>query len=122
MNEHRSIIITSFTIFILLSCFIPQSEGQVLLPLDKTFGEPLCNEGYVNHQHPLIHPLYYNFQNKEANGYTGFCSGSIHFFSILKYLTSLRKDVFFQNGINTLIHHSVPLLFFMINYSLNLNR
>ena len=96
MKKHRSIVITSFTIFILLSCFIPQSEGQVLLPLDKTFGEPLCNEGYVNHQHPLIHPLYYNFQNKEASGYTGFCSGSIHFFFYTEISYILEKRCFFS--------------------------
>ena len=96
MNEHRSFIITSFTIFILLSCFIPQSEGQVLLPLDKTFGEPLYNEGYVNHQHPLIHPLYYNFQNKEASGYTGFFSGSIHFFFYTEISYILEKRCFFS--------------------------
>ena len=62
------------------------------------------------------------FKTKKPVVTQGFAVARSIFFSILKYLTSLRKDVFFQNGINTLIHHCVPLLFFMINYSLNLNR
>ena len=96
MNEHRSIIITSFTIFILFSCFIPQSEGQTLLPLDKIFGEPLCNEWYVDHQHPLVHPLYYNFQNKEAIDYTTFCSNSVHFFFYTETSKILEKRCVFS--------------------------
>jgi hypothetical protein len=96
MNEHRSTIIPSFTIFILLSCFIPQCEGQTLLPLDNTLGEPLCNEWYIDHQHPLVHPLYYNFQNKEAGNYTPFFSGSIHFFFYTETSYILEKRCVFS--------------------------
>jgi len=96
MNGHRSIIITSFTIFILLSCFIPQSQGRALLPLNRIFGESLCNEWYVNHQHPLVHPLYYNFQNKETSDYTPFCSNSIHFFFYTEISYILEKRCVFS--------------------------
>jgi len=79
MKKYRGIVITSSTIFILLSCFIPQSEGQTFLPLDKIFGEPLSNRWNTNYQHPLINPLYVNFQNNEVGNYKLFCSGSDQF-------------------------------------------
>ena len=81
MKKYRSIIITSFTILILLSCFIPQNEGRTFLPLDKIFVEPLCNERYPDYQHPFVDPLYYRFQNQEIGDYTPFCNSSAHFFS-----------------------------------------
>ena len=96
MNEHRSIIIPSFAVFILLSCFIPQSEGRTLLPLDKIFGEPLCNEWHVDCQLPLVHSLYCNIQNKEASDYTGFCSGSILFFFYIEISYILGKRCVFS--------------------------
>ena len=80
MKKHRSIIIPSLAVFILLSCFIPQTEGRALLPLDKTICGFLCSEWYVDCQLPLVHPLYCNFQNKEATDYTSYSNSSAHLF------------------------------------------
>ena len=96
MNEHRSFIITSFTIFILLSCFIPQSEGRTLLTLNKIFAEPICYEWYVDHQHPLIHLLFYNCQNIEPIDYTPFYSNSVHFFFYTEISYILEKRCVFS--------------------------
>ena len=96
MNEHRSIIIPSFAVFILLSCFIPQSEGRTLLPLYKIFDEPLCNEWHADCQLPLVHSLYCNFQNKEAGDYIWLYSGSIHFFFYIEISYILEKRCVFS--------------------------
>jgi len=96
MKKHRSIIITSFTIFILLSCFIPQSEGRTFLPLDKILDEPLCNERYADYHQPFIDLFYYSFQNKKAGDYTPFCSGSAHFFSFTEISHIVVKKCVFS--------------------------
>jgi len=96
MKKHCSITIPSYTIFILLSCFILPSEGRTRLPLDKIFGEPSCNEWYIDYQQSLVHPFYYNFQNKEAGNYTPFCSGSVHFFFYTETSYILEKRCVFS--------------------------
>lgn len=96
MKKHRSIVITSFTVFILLSCFIPQSEGRTFLPLDKIFGKPLCNERYGDYQQLFIDPFYYSFQNKKAGDYTPFCNGSAHLFSFNEISSILVKKCVFS--------------------------
>lgn len=95
MKKYRGIIITYFTIFILLSCFIPQSEGRTFLPLDKIFVEPLCNERYAGYQHPFIDPLYCSFKNEKAGDYTPFCSGSAHLFSFTEISYILAEKCVF---------------------------
>ena len=95
MKKYRSIIIPSFAVFILLSCFIPQSEGQILLPLYRIVGEPLCNEWYVDCQLPLVHLFYCNFQNKEAKDDTSYSNSAanLFFFDETFYILE-RKCVF----------------------------
>lgn len=51
-----------------------------------------------------------------------FVAVRINFYSIPKCFTSMRKAVFFQNGIRTSAFHSAPLPFFTINYTFNVNR
>jgi hypothetical protein len=91
MRKHRSIIITSFAIFILLSCFVSQSEGRTILLLDTIFGDPSYNERCADYRCPLRDSLYYNFQTGETSDYTPFCSGSVHFFFNTEIFYLLEK-------------------------------
>ncbi|GMQ79886.1 MAG: hypothetical protein BMS9Abin03_335 [Thermodesulfobacteriota bacterium] len=73
MKKHRSII-PSATILILLLCFIPQSEGRSLRPLDKIFDGPLSVECRAYFQHPSINLFCNNLQYDNAEDFTPYCN------------------------------------------------
>jgi hypothetical protein len=122
MKKHRGIFIPSLAVFILLSCFIAKSEGRPLLSLEKTFGEPLCNEWFVDYQLPLVYPLYYNFQNKEATDYTSHNNSSAHLFFNAETSNILERKCVLSKWNQSIGTSQRPPPLFAVNNTFNSNR
>jgi hypothetical protein len=97
MHKHR-IIITSATVFILLSCFSSQSEGRSFYPLGKVFAGPLYHKWRADARHPLTNLFYCNIQDREAGDTTSACSSSPHFLFFDEISCIPEKSHVFPNG------------------------